>query len=167
MKTRLVSAILLGAGMLLISNATTQEISKKKIMPAQPASIAIQAEDIQWVDGPPSLPKGARIAILEGTPKEEGPLTMRLKFPADYKIPAHWHPVMEHLTVLEGTIYFGLGDKLDEKASKELPVGSFGMVPAKMNHFAWTKEETIVQLHSIGPWGITYVNPADDPRNQQ
>jgi len=80
------------------------------------------------------------------------------------RVPAHWHPADEHITVISGTFYMGMADKLDEAAAKELPAGSFVVMPAKHHHFALTKSETVVQLHGMGPWGINYVNPTDDPR---
>jgi quercetin dioxygenase-like cupin family protein len=91
---------------------------------------------------------------------------MRLKLPANYRIPAHWHPADEHVTVLSGTFHMGMGDKLDTAKGKALGVGSFALMPAKARHFAYTNEETIIQLHGMGPWGINYVNPADDPRKK-
>lgn len=119
--------------------------------------------DIKWSDVP-SLPPGAQIAVLEGPMNQAVPITARLKFPANYRIPAHTHPVIEHVTVLSGMFHMGSGDTLDTARGKALPPGSFVAMPAGTPHFAWTTEETVVQLHSVGPWGITYVNPADDPR---
>ena len=40
------------------------------------------------------------------------------------------------------------------------------MMPTNAPHFAWASEETVIQLHSVGPWGVTYLNPADDPRRK-
>lgn len=114
----------------------------------------------------PSLPPGAKIAVIEGPLTEAVPFTFRLKFPADYKIPAHWHPAIEHVTVISGTFNLGTGDKLDAAKTKPLSAGSVAIMQPKTNHFGWTKEETIVQVHGVGPWGITYVNPADDPRKK-
>jgi len=121
--------------------------------------------DLKWADIP-SLPPGAKIAVIEGPLTEAGPVTFRLKLPADYKLPAHWHPAIEHVTVISGTANMGVGDKLDMKKTKPLPVGSVAIMQPKTNHFLWTKQETVVQVHGIGPWGITYVNPADDPRKK-
>jgi len=121
--------------------------------------------DLTWVDGPASIPKGAKIAILEGDPTKPGPFTFRVKFPANYKVPPHFHPGLEHVTVLSGSLNMGLGDVFDESKATKLPVGGFSVMEVGTRHFAFTKEETVIQLHSIGPWGITYVNPADDPRN--
>lgn len=134
--------------------------------PAAPgaAHVMLTGGDLKWVDGPPSLPPGAKVAAMEGNAKDPGLFTLRLKLPAGYKVPAHWHPADEHVTVISGTFYMGMGDKLDEAAVKELPAGSFVVMPAKHHHFALTKSETVVQLHGMGPWGVNYVNPSDDPR---
>jgi quercetin dioxygenase-like cupin family protein len=121
--------------------------------------------DVKWGDPPPVLPSGARFAVVEGDPKAAGQLvSFRLKMPDGYKIPPHSHPVDEHVVVLEGTFNMGMGDKLDQNASKPLTAGSFAIMPKGEHHYAWAKGETIVQVYAIGPWGLTYVNPADDPR---
>jgi quercetin dioxygenase-like cupin family protein len=124
-------------------------------------------DKIKWQEGPPSLPKGAMIAVLEGDLTKDGPFTFRTKIPDGYRVPPHSHPKTEHLTVISGTFYIGMGDKFDEKAGKLMPAGSFGYWPAGMKHFAWAKGETVVQVHADGPWSIQYVNPEDDPRNQK
>ena len=104
--------------------------------------------------------------MLEGDPAKAGPFTLRLKMPDGYKFPPHYHPADEHVTVLQGTLVMGMGETFDHGAGRELAVGSFAMMPTGIRHFAWTKGETIVQLHGIGPWGLTYVNAADDPRKK-
>ena len=52
---------------------------------------------------------------------------------------------------------------LDAEKGVTLHPGGFAEAPAKMNHYAWTASEAIVQVHGQGPFVITYVNPADDP----
>ncbi len=123
----------------------------------------ISPDDLKWADVP-SLPPGAKIAVIEGPMSEPVAFTVRLKFPANYRIPAHWHPTVERVTVLSGTFYMGVGDKLDPQKSTALTPASVMILQPKTHHFAWTKEEVVVQLNGVGPWGITYVNPADDPR---
>ncbi len=125
----------------------------------------ISPNDLKWEDVP-SLPPGAKIAVIEGPISEAVPFTFRLKFPANYQIPAHWHPAVERVTVLSGTFNMGVGDKLDRQKSMSLSPGSMMILQPKTNHFAWNKEEVIVQLSGTGPWGVTYVNPADDPRKK-
>ncbi|MBI5651806.1 MAG: cupin domain-containing protein [Chloroflexi bacterium] len=132
---------------------------------AMTTHIVATPNDLKWADVP-SLPRGAKIAIIEGSLAETGFATVRLKFPADYKVPPHFHPVVERVTILSGALNMGLGDLLDASKSTALPAGSIMVIPPQTHHFVWTKEETIVQLNVVTPWGITYVNPADDPRKQ-
>ena len=129
---------------------------------------ALTPEEFNWVSGPDALPKGARMVVLEGDPSKSGPLTVRIKIPANYKIPAHTHPTVEHVTVLQGTLYIGEGDKLDENQGTALTPGSFAVIPKKVHHFARTgKKEVIMQLHGMGPWGIEYISSSDDPRKNK
>lgn len=129
-----------------------------------PADIVMVApKDLKWADVP-SLPPGAKIAVIEGPLNEAKPFTVRLKFPANYTIPAHSHPGIEHVTVVSGTFNLGAGDKADRKQTKALSAGSVAVMQPNTKHFAWTKTETIVQLHGMGPWGVAYANPADDPK---
>ena len=127
--------------------------------------MTVTPNDLKWADVP-SLPPGAKLAVIQGPLDQATPFIFRVKLPADYKVPAHWHPATEHVTVLSGTFNLGMGDKLDPSKTKALSAGSVSIMPAKTPHFAWTKEETIVQLHGVGPWGVTYVDPADDPRKK-
>ena len=120
-------------------------------------------DELKWEDSK-ALPPGAKVAILEGDPQKEGFFAMRAKLPAGYKIPPHYHPCPERVTVLSGTFHLGAGEKFDDKAGKTLPAGSYTSMPPGMRHYAWTEGETVLQISTIGPWGITYVNPADDPR---
>lgn len=128
-----------------------------------PAAMLSPAE-IKWGDGPPTFPKGANLAVLYGDPGKAGELfIVRLKMPANYKIPAHWHPTDENITVISGTFLMGMGDKLDPAKARAYAPGSFLVTPAKTNHFAIAKGETIVEVAAIGPFAVTYVNPSDDP----
>jgi quercetin dioxygenase-like cupin family protein len=133
--------------------------------PAQPHAdhVMVEPGDLKWSEVP-SLPPGARIAVIQGPMNQARPFTVRLKFPANYRLPAHSHPAIEHVTVLSGVFHMGTGDKLDPRQTKPLAPGSIAIMQPGTNHFAWTKAETVVQLHGIGPWGVNYVNPADDPR---
>ena len=132
--------------------------------PTKSEHVRFMPGDLKWSDGPASLPAGAKIAILNGDPKKAGLFTMRLEFPAGFKIPPHTHPAAEHVTVISGTFNMGHGAKFDEAAAHEMPAGSFSLMPAGMQHFAWTKTGCVVQVHAMGPFEINYVNPADDPR---
>ncbi len=134
---------------------------------AQHEHVIQNEQDVKWENAPPLLPAGAKIAVLEGKPAEKGPFTIRLLLPANYKIPAHSHPTDEHVVVLSGALYMGMGDKLDAEAGKALKVGGFALMPAKKNHYAYTKEMTTVLVYGTGPVEFNYVNPADDPRKAE
>jgi hypothetical protein len=124
-------------------------------------------DTIKWGPAPPSLPAGAQAAVLFGDPGKSGtPYVIRLKLPDGFKVPAHWHPTEENVTVLKGTFLIGTGDKLDPAHLEEMPAGSYMRMPKTMRHFAMAKGETIVQVHGIGPFVINYVNPSDDPRKK-
>lgn len=121
--------------------------------------------EIQWKDGPGSLAPGAKFAVLEGDPGKEGPFVMRLLLPDGFRIAPHSHPKTERLTVISGSFHLGMGERFDAAAAQEMPAGTFGYWPEGMRHFAFVKGPTVVQLHGTGPWTLTYVNAADDPRN--
>ncbi len=125
------------------------------------------ADKLKWQEGPPSLPKGAMIAVLEGNPGKEGPFVFRVKLPDGYRVPPHTHPKTERVTVISGTFNIGMGDKFDEKETKVMAAGAYGHWPAGMKHFVWAKGETVLQFHGTGPWSIQYVNPEDDPRKKK
>ena len=114
----------------------------------------------------PSLPPGAQIAVIEGPMSEAVPFTVRLKLPANYRIPPHSHPAVERVTVLSGTFNLGHGEKFDNTSTHALGPGAVAIMQPKHTHYAWTSGETIVQLHGSGPWAVNYVNPADDPRSK-
>lgn len=125
--------------------------------------VMMRPKEIKWADAPPSLPAGAKAAILYGDPTAAGPFSMRLKLPAKYKIGPHFHPQDENVTVISGTFMMGIGDDAKAKATA-LEAGSFARMKAGTHHFARADKEAIVQINGIGPWGITYINPSDDPR---
>jgi hypothetical protein len=126
----------------------------------------VTPDQIKWLDGPASLPPGAKMTLLEGDPSKDGPFVLRVKMPDGFRIMPHTHPKDERVTVLAGTLYLGMGEKFDEKAAKMMPAGSYGRTGAGMKHFGYVKGETVLQLHGQGPWAIDYVNPADDPRKK-
>jgi hypothetical protein len=136
---------------------------------AQSSSHVIQTlGEAQWGPAPPMLPAGAQIAVLAGDPTKPVPYTIRLNFPANYAIPAHSHPTDENVVVVSGALTFGMGDKLIRGAvtDKTLSTGGFALMPANMNHFAYTTSgATTIILYGQGPVEFKYVDPGDDPRN--
>jgi hypothetical protein len=122
---------------------------------------------ITWKDGPPSLAAGAKFTVLEGDPSKEGLFTMRLWLPDGFRIMPHWHPAVEHVTIVSGTFHVGMGDTFAADQAGALPAGTFAFLAPQMHHFAWAEGETVVQLHGVGPWQINYLDPANDPRKKQ
>ena len=128
--------------------------------------VAIPADEVAFNPGPPTLPPGAGIAVLLGSPAEEGPFVIRLKFPADYEVPPHMHSKEEHVTVISGAFGMSTGKIHDRSMAPLLPEGSFVRIPAGEAHFAWTDRETVVQINGVGPFNVEYVDAEDDPRTQ-
>jgi quercetin dioxygenase-like cupin family protein len=160
MRTALLSAALLLPLASVIAQAPRAKAN------AAPAAIVVMADDVKWGPAPPVLPAGASAAILEGDPSKPGVFTMRLRMPDGYRIAPHYHPTMEHVTVMSGMLMVGMGDTFDEGQMKSLPAGSFGGIPPRMHHYAMAHGETVLQLHGTGPWRLVYLNKADDPRTK-
>ena len=119
---------------------------------------------LKWGPAPAVFPGGAQMAVLAGDPGGNGLFTVRLKMPNGYKIAPHTHPTDENVTVISGNFRVGMGDKFDSKGMMTLHAGGFVTAPQKMAHYAEAQGETIVQVHAIGPFALTYVNPADMPK---
>ena len=134
--------------------------------PSRAAShaVVVLPDQVSWGPAPPILPAGAKAAVLEGDPKQPGPFTMRVSFPDGYRIPPHFHPAAERVTIIQGTFRVGMGDKFDESVLSSLPAGSYVSMQPGTHHFGQAQGATIIQVNGIGPWKLTYVNPADDPR---
>jgi quercetin dioxygenase-like cupin family protein len=128
---------------------------------------AAESDDVVFGPAPAVFPAGAEMAVLQGDPSVPGAIfTVRLRMPNNYVIPPHTHPTDENVTVISGKFLVGLGDVFDKDAFlPALHRGGFVTAPAKASHFAKAKGRTVVQVHAIGPFEMTYVNPADDPRN--
>lgn len=127
-----------------------------------PATTGAQA--FVWTKAPAAYPAGAEISVLEGDTSKPGPFTLRLRFPDGYAIPPHSHPIDEHVTVIQGTFFVGMGTSGSKEAATEMPTGSFVLIPNLTKHYIFTKGVTIVQVHSVGPSALNYVNASDDPR---
>jgi hypothetical protein len=155
---------------LSIALAKAQETAKKPAQnkaetPATEKSTAPQPfigtpDKIKWVQFAPGIEYGP---VHGDCDKPGAPCVFQLRFAAGGKIPAHWHPVDENVTVISGTFMAGMGDSYDESKMMSLPVGTYVLMPRRMHHFAGTKDGALVQVHGVGPFKINYVNPADDP----
>ena len=128
-----------------------------------PGSAAAQPE-LKWGPAPAIFPAGAQMAVLQGNPGGSELFTVRLRMPSGYKIPPHTHPTDEHVTVISGTFRVGMGETFDASKTMALKAGGFVTAPAHAAHYAIAQGPTIVQVHAMGPFAMTYVNPADTPR---
>lgn len=152
-RKRLLLGLILTAPTLLL---VAQEGETEAI--ATQAAIVTAAE-MQWREGPPTLPAGAQMAVLDGDPRKEGPFTIRLKMPAGYKIPPHTHPTAERVTVISGAVQLGIGRKFEDNAGRELKAGDFAVVPPRVPHFAAALSDAVLQIHSEGPFERTFIEP--------
>jgi ketosteroid isomerase-like protein/quercetin dioxygenase-like cupin family protein len=131
--------------------------------PSKPVMVA--ATGLTWGNAPPVLPAGAKMAVVSGDPGKAELFAIRLQLPAGYNIAPHWHPTDEHVTVLSGTFGLGMGDTFG--SVKDLPSGSYALLPAEMRHFARAVTATTVQVDGMGPFVLNYVNAADDPSKKK
>jgi SAM-dependent methyltransferase len=133
------------------------------LLPNLPDHLMVAAGELLWGPAPQNLPANAQIAVVAGDLESTGPYTVRLKMPSGYKIMPHWRPTRENITVLSGVLHVGAGSTFDESKGRALPVGGFSYVGPQRHHFAWAEGETEIQIHGLGPFEMTYVNPNDDP----
>ena len=152
-----------------ISVALTLSCAITPVLWAQDSSgsesdhVSVLPSELKWAPAL-SVGPGAEIAVIEGDLKAAAPFTFRLKLPPNFKVGVHTHPVKERVTVISGTFYLGIGDTFDRAKAKAFPAGGVAMLPPGMPMFAYTtQEETIIQVHGTGPWGIKFLNPEDNP----
>jgi len=116
--------------------------------------------DLKWTP----IIKGCDLAPVSGDSNAEGaPFVLRIRCADGIRVPAHWHPTDEHLTVLKGTFLVGMGESFDEAKLQAMNVGNFITMPKEMRHFGLCKGETIVQVHGAGPFKVNWVNPSEVP----
>lgn len=134
--------------------ASSAAVSKPAAAPAE----------LKWMDAPPGLPAGAQMAVVSGDPGKAGKFTVRLRMPSNYAVRPHWHPTDEKVTLVSGKIAYGMSDQLNRAAATALDAGQSIVMKAKMNHWVFTGDGAELEISAMGPFKITYVNPADDPR---
>ena len=133
--------------------------------PGQDVFRSVLSEDLEWKPFP-AFPPSVRLAIVVGRPSEVGPYTIRVRVPHLVKIMPHRHPEDRVYTVMSGVFYIGLGDQFDADKLQAYPPGSVIVLPGDTSHFHWAKSsEYVTQVTAIGPLGLEYISPKDDPRN--
>ncbi len=135
--------------------------------PGQDVFRSILSEDVDWKPFP-SFPPSARLAVVVGQPTEPGPYVIRVKVPAGVKLMPHRHPEDRVYTVISGVFYIGVGERFDGEKLEAYPPGAVIVLPGGTPHFHWARSgEYVTQVTAIGPLGLQYLNPDDDPRNQR
>ena len=151
-------AAAMGAAALLAlaGGAVADDVGKMVLVP--------DAGAVRYAAAPPSLPKGVQLAVLAGDPGTPGPFVLRVRIPANVVIAPHTHATAENLTVISGQVFHGMGQTLNKEGGDKLADGGFVFLPANMPHSVWTGGEAAeLQVTGTGPFGVSYVNPADDP----
>ena len=134
--------------------------------PGETVFRSVLPEDIGWKPYP-GFPPGVHNAVIVGDPAKPGPYTIRVKVPAGVKLMPHKHPEDRVYTVISGVFYIGLGDRFDAEKLQAYPPGSVVVLPGDTSHFHWAKSgEYVTQVTAIGPLGLEYLDPEDDPRNR-
>lgn len=157
---RVLGAVSCGLALSAVAITTTAQ-------QASEVPVALRPSDIAWQPGPPALPAGAEVAVLTGNPAEPAPFTVRVRLPANYHMGAHRHSVAEYVTLLSGTLCIATGERPERAQAACLDPGSFFVTPANAVHAVWSQGPVEYQLHAAGPFDMTYVNPADDPRTPE
>ncbi len=122
----------------------------------------VKPDTLKWQ--PANDLPGAEVAMMSGDPDKKEPFIARVRLPANFHIPVHSHHINEYDTVISGAFYLGIGNKVDANHMQKLSAGSFVMIPAKLPHYAWTKQVTILQVNGMGPWGMVYKKPDDNKK---
>lgn len=145
------------AALIGIAAVATAAYSQEKKEGAEAHKI-VHFGDLKWTP----IIKGCDLAPVSGDSNAEGaPFVLRIRCADGIKLPAHWHPTDEHLTVLKGTFLVGMGESFDEAKLQTMNVGNFLTMPKEMRHFGLCKGETIVQVHGAGPFKVNWVNPSE------
>lgn len=133
-----------------------------------PTENAFTPDKFPYGPAPSFVPAGAQLAVIEGDPSaSNGDFTIRLKMPDGYRIPPHWHPKRENVTVISGNFKVGMGDTFDESKMMTFGAGSFAYMDPSMHHYAMANGEAVVQVHGMSPFQFNYVNPNDDPSKKK
>lgn len=154
---------ILGTGLILVLAAAGAAVAQGTAS----QHVMSEAKDLKWGAPPPIFEQTAKFTVVSGDPGKAGLYVVRLDMPAGYKIMPHWHPTDEHVTVLSGNFALGMGEKFEESSMKTLQANGYALLPAEMRHYAMAKSRAVVQVHGMGPFQLTYVNPADDPSKKE
>ena len=157
-------ALRLGTLALLLAAPTGIARTQSVATSSNDRAVIVRADSLSWADL--GLIPGVKIAVLHGNPQDTGTYTLRLRFPAGTRMPAHWHPKVEYATLISGALRLGMGEREDSATTMLVEPGTFLVAPARMAHYGRAREETVIQLSGPGPYEVVFVDPADDPRKR-
>jgi len=160
-------AALLSAGLILWAATVHAQATSPVQTTAHPASATHKVHTLHWGPAPAVFPEGAKMAVVKGDPAKAAMFTVELSMPNGYKIAPHYHPTAETVRVKKGTFLVGMGDSLDLSKAKTMKAGAKGTIKAQQHHYAAAKGATVVSVTAMGPFAMTYVNPADDPQKKE
>lgn len=101
----------------------------------------------------PDFPPGALVSVVHGDPNVRNrDFVIRIRFPAGYRFPVRWHEESEHITVLQGSFLFAVGDEADESMLQRYGPGDFIFAPARVAHYGGARVPTVIQVHGTGPF---------------
>ena len=153
------TCLLLMTGIFFVGcDASTRDLALDQT-PAE-RTVAVVPTEVEWQPAPAAVPAGAELAVLDGNPEANEPFVVRMRMPDGYRFPAHSHPHSERVTVIEGTMHLGMGERFDEQALVAYPAGSFVSIPADEPHFVLAEGETVIQVTGVGPLDIHYTEPS-------
>jgi quercetin dioxygenase-like cupin family protein len=164
------TVLLTPATVMLALAAVAQTTPRPPTVSSHAGHVAVLPDALHWspmstdlMEGTPAFALAAppQVSLLEGDPSQAGsPFTLRIRLAAGTKVPPHWHPTEEHITVLQGRFSLGMGDDYNAASLQELPTGSYASMPKGMTHFALATGETVVQVHGVGPFKSVWVSPS-------
>lgn len=148
----------------LVALSLSTPLARAQDMAAMEPVVVPRADAMEWMDAPPVFEPGATMAVIQGDPSAEGEYTVRLRIPAGYQIRPHTHPTVENVTIVSGSLHVAMGTTMDTSTGVTLEAGGFASIPAEAPHYAWSTEPVELQVHGMGPFQLTYVNPDDAPK---
>lgn len=128
--------------------------------PVPEGFVEVSSDRVPW-QARPALP-GTEIAILLGSPREPGPLVVRVRMPPNDRVLPHTHPDARTYTVLAGEWKLGFGDTFDSARLRSYKAGSLYRLPKGVPHYQATGPDgAVVQIESIGPTRTDFINKAN------
>ena len=152
-----------GAAAVLALSCAGPEIGVMKF-PAGEVQHVVRADGADWKPCPPALPKDCEMAVLEGNPKAADLFTVRFRVREKMKLPPHWHPKDERVTIISGKVAVAFGADSAREDATEFGAGDYYVNARHQLHSVWVEGPTVIQITGIGPWKAVYLSDAPPPK---